>query len=80
MTEEDRAFFQWERKIFGSNPIPEWGVVKAMYAEHLLATKTKTQIWKMLCGPSKGPCHCNCLCAPGLAWNALLEKEQQETK
>ena len=78
MTAIDREYFTWEKETFGDNPIPEWKICKQLYAEHLMKVKTKSQIWKMLCGPATGPCHCKCMCAAGLAWNMLLEKEQQE--
>ena len=67
----DREFYAWEKKTFGDGPIPEYKILKKMFAEHLVKTKTKTQIWKMLCGPATGPCRCKCLCGPGIAWNML---------
>lgn len=76
MTEIDRELFAWEKATFGNGPKPEWRVQKEMYAEHLAATKTKTQIWKMLCGAATGPCHCKCPCPQGLAWNKLLAKRE----
>ena len=75
MTESDREFFKWEKETFGKGPFPEWEEIKNLYAEHLLATKTKTQIWKMLCGPADRPCSCKCLCMAGIAWNRILSAE-----
>lgn len=75
MTTIDREFFEWYDKTFGKDPLPNnW---KQLYAEHLLATKTKSQIWKMLCGPAKKSCICKCPCAAGIAWNVILEKEKE---
>ena len=78
MSDIDREYFMWEKITFGNGVIPEWKVCKQMYAEHLIKVKTKSQIWKMLCGPAKGPCLCKCPCAAGIAWSMLLEREQQE--
>lgn len=75
MTQIDKELFTWEEKTFGNGTLPEWKVRKILYAEYLVATKTKRQIWKMLCGPATGPCHCNCLCPAGIAWNKVLGKE-----
>ena len=74
MTEIDKEFFAWCTKSFGSGPLPSnW---KTLYADHLLNTKTKTQIWKMLCGPAKKSCLCKCPCAAGIAWNKLLSAKE----
>ena len=70
MTEIDREFFAWQKERFPSTPLPaNW---KDLYANHLLQTKTKTQIWKMLCGPAKKSCLCKCPCPAGIAWDRLL--------
>lgn len=71
----DRLYYEWVKKTFGNGPTPEWAVLKEMFAEHLVKTKTKKQIWRMLCGPATGPCTCNCICAAGIAWNTVLAEE-----
>lgn len=78
MTAIDKEYCAWEKKTFGNGALPQWKEIKVLYAEYLATTKTKSQIWKMLCGPATGPCHCNCLCPAGIAWNTLLAREQQE--
>lgn len=71
----DRLCREWEKETFGDGPLPEWRVEKQMFAEYLAENKTKRQVWRMLCGPATGPCKCKCLCAPGIAWNKILERE-----
>jgi len=72
MTEIDKAFSLWRTTTFGNAPLPNnW---KTLYAEHLLNTKSKTQIWKMLCGPATKSCLCKCPCPAGIAWDQLLSK------
>ena len=73
MTEIDKEFFAWNTRNFGDSDLPpNW---KELYAEYLLKNKTKTQIWKMLCGPAKKSCLCKCPCAAGIAWDRLLACE-----
>ena len=70
---------KWHKKMFGDGSVePEWKEQKKMFAEHLVATKPKSWIWKQLCGPATGPCRCNCMCSAGIAWNAILEREAKE--
>ena len=70
----DRMLREWEKEKFPDGNIPPWSVVKVMWAEHLAATQPKSWIWSQLCGPATGPCHCNCMCPAGIAWNAILER------
>lgn len=71
----DKIYFAWEKKQYGNGPFPEYKILKVEFAEYLYRTRTKSQIWKMLCGPATGPCEkCRCLCAPGIAWNRLLSE------
>lgn len=70
MTENDKEFFEWRKANFGDAELPDdW---KNKYADHLLKAKTKSQIWRMLCGPAKGSCLCKCPCPQGIAWDRLV--------
>lgn len=75
----DEEYDKWDKEMYGSGANgPAWPERKKLFAEHLLATKSKSWIWGTLCGPATGPCRCNCMCPSGIAWNALLERESKE--
>lgn len=77
---KDNAFFKWMAKTYPEPEKVSWPKIKADYADYLVGHKTKRQIWNMLCGPRTGPCKCECICMPGMAWNKILEKEENHAK
>lgn len=75
----DIEYEKWHKKMYGKGEKePSYKEQKHLFAAHLLATKSRSWIWNHLCGPITGPCHCNCLCPTGIAWNAILERDAKQ--